>query len=75
MCWSIMVGVTGVEVRIGGHADLLYHAPWTIGAGGYLCPVARKVVEGASMVNRCMIEPGYLRRLARVLGWRAGMWR
>ena len=40
--------VTGVEVRIGGrHGDLLrYHAPWTIGAGGYLCPVARKVVEG-----------------------------
>ena len=40
--------VTGVEVRIGGRrGDLLrYHAPWTIGAGGYLCPVARKVVEG-----------------------------
>ena len=39
--------VTGVEIGIGGKRGEKrnYSAPWTIGAGGYQCPVARKIVK------------------------------
>jgi len=39
--------ITGVAIGIGGKKGEIrnYHAPWTIGAGGYQCPVARKIVK------------------------------
>ncbi|MCS5525738.1 MAG: FAD-dependent monooxygenase, partial [Candidatus Poseidoniaceae archaeon] len=56
--------ITGVSVRIGGRDGevLSYSAPWTIGAGGYQCPVARKVVKdlaGEEMVDRMHYCAGY----------------
>ncbi len=42
--------ITGVRVKEGGKRgggpELTYTAPLTIGAGGYNCPVARKITEG-----------------------------
>ena len=45
--------ITGVEVGIGGKKGELrdYSAPWTIGAGGYLCPVAKKIIRELEKKN------------------------
>ena len=56
--------ITGVEVKIGSDkSDLVtYVAPWTLGAGGYQCPVARKVVKdmaGEELVDRMHYCGGY----------------
>ena len=48
--------ITGVEIGIGGKRGekRVYSAPWTIGAGGYQCPVARKVVK--EMANEELVD-------------------
>ena len=56
--------ITGVEIGIGGKRGekRTYTAPWTIGAGGYQCPVARKVVKdlaGEELVDRMHYCGGY----------------
>ena len=56
--------VTGVEVGLGGKKGEKrnYAAPWTIGAGGYLCPVARTVVKDLAkeeLVDRMHYCGGY----------------
>ena len=56
--------ITGVSVRIGGRNGEVfsYSAPWTIGAGGYQCPVARKVIKdlaGEELVDRMHYCGGY----------------
>lgn len=56
--------VSGVEVGIGGKRGekRTYTAPWTIGAGGYQCPVARKVVKELAqeeLVDRMHYCGGY----------------
>ncbi len=49
--------IKGVEVVIGKNSGIIhtYTAPWTVGAGGYRCPVAKVVVEdlnGEKMVDK-----------------------
>ena len=49
--------ISGVEIGIGGKRGEKrnYSAPWTIGAGGYQCPVARKIIKemaGEELVDR-----------------------
>ena len=56
--------ITGVEIGIGGKRGekRVYSAPWTIGAGGYQCPVARKVVKEMAkeeLVDRMHYCGGY----------------
>lgn len=56
--------ITGVEVGIGGKKGEKrdYSAPWTIGAGGYLCPVAKKIIrdlEKEELVDRMHYCGGY----------------
>ena len=56
--------ITGVEVGIGGKRGEKreYSAPWTIGAGGYQCPVARKIVKEMAkeeLVDRMHYCGGY----------------
>ena len=56
--------ITGVSCRIGGRKGTMYdyHSDWTIGAGGYLCPVAKTVVKnvhGKEMVNLSHYCRGY----------------
>ena len=56
--------ITGVSCRIGGRKGTMYdyHSDWTIGAGGYLCPVAKTVVKnvhGKEMVNLSHYCGGY----------------
>jgi len=48
--------IIGVNVQIGGRkGDLFtYNAPWTIGAGGYQCPVARLIVK--DMFNEELVD-------------------
>jgi len=48
--------ITGVEIGIGGKRGekRVYSAPWTIGAGGYQCPVARKIVK--EMANEELVD-------------------
>ncbi|MDP6870116.1 MAG: NAD(P)/FAD-dependent oxidoreductase [Candidatus Poseidoniaceae archaeon] len=45
--------IEGVEVEIGKRSGIVnsYSAPWTVGAGGYRCPVAKTVVEGLNNEN------------------------
>lgn len=56
--------ITGVEIGIGGKRGekRTYTAPWTIGAGGYQCPVARKIVKELAkeeLVDRMHYCGGY----------------
>lgn len=56
--------ITGVEIGIGGRMreKRIYSAPWTIGAAGYLCPVARKIVKELAkeeLVDRMHYCGGY----------------
>ena len=56
--------ITGVEIGIGGKRGekRSYYAPWTIGAGGYQCPVARKIVKelaNEELVDRMHYCGGY----------------
>ena len=56
--------ITGVEIGIGGKRGekRTYSAPWTIGAGGYQCPVARKIVKEMAkeeLVDRMHYCGGY----------------
>jgi len=56
--------ITGVEIGIGGKRGekKTYSAPWTIGAGGYQCPVARKIVKELAkeeLVDRMHYCGGY----------------
>lgn len=56
--------ITGVEIGIGGKRGekKRYFAPWTIGAGGYQCPVARKIVKelaNEELVDRMHYCGGY----------------
>lgn len=56
--------ITGVEIGIGGRMreKRNYSAPWTIGAAGYLCPVARKIVKELAkeeLVDRMHYCGGY----------------
>ena len=56
--------ITGVEIGIGGKRGekRVYSAPWTIGAGGYQCPVARKIVKEMAkeeLVDRMHYCGGY----------------
>ena len=56
--------ITGVEIGIGGKRGekRSYYAPWTIGAGGYQCPVARKIVKelaNEELVDRMHYSGGY----------------
>ena len=56
--------IIGVNVQIGKKRDELftYSAPWTIGAGGYQCPVARKIVKemcNDELVDRMHYCGGY----------------
>ena len=56
--------ITGISCRIGGRKGKMYdyHSDWTIGAGGYLCPVAKTVVKmsmGKEMVNLSHYCGGY----------------
>ena len=56
--------ITGVEIGIGGkiREKRIYSAPWTIGAAGYLCPVARKIVKELAkeeLVDRMHYCGGY----------------
>lgn len=56
--------ITGVEIGIGGKRGekRTYSAPWTIGAGGYQCPVARKIVKELAkeeLVDRMHYCGGY----------------
>ena len=65
--------ITGVEVGIGGKRGEKreYSAPWTIGAGGYQCPVARKIVKEMAkeeLVDRMHYCGGYREYWAGVKG-------
>lgn len=56
--------ITGVQVRIGGKRGevLHFHAPWTIGAGGDRCPVAKKIVKemnGGDLIEKMHYCGGY----------------
>ena len=56
--------ITGVEIGIGGKRGerRVYSAPWTIGAAGYRCPVARKIVKEMAkeeLVDRMHYCGGY----------------
>ncbi len=56
--------ITGVEIGIGRRMreKRIYSAPWTIGAAGYLCPVARKIVKELAkeeLVDRMHYCGGY----------------
>lgn len=56
--------ITGVEIGIGGKMGekRVYSAPWTIGAAGYRCPVARKIVKDMAeeeLVDRMHYCGGY----------------
>lgn len=56
--------ITGVEIGIGGKRGekRVYSAPWTIGAAGYNCPVARKIVKEMAkeeLVDRMHYCGGY----------------
>jgi len=56
--------ITGVEIGIGGKRGekRVYSAPWTIGAGGYQCPVARKIIkemDKQELVDRMHYCGGY----------------
>ena len=56
--------ITGVEIGIGGKKGerRVYSAPWTIGAAGYRCPVARKIVKEMAeeeLVDRMHYCGGY----------------
>ena len=56
--------ITGVDVRIGGRKGEMfsYNADWTVGAGGYQCPVAKKIVRDMAkeeMVDKMHYCGGY----------------
>ena len=56
--------ITGVEIGIGGKRGekRIYSAPWTVGAAGYRCPVARKIVKEMAkeeLVDRMHYCGGY----------------
>ncbi len=65
--------ITGVEIGIGGKMGekRVYTAPWTIGAAGYRCPVARKIVKDLAqeeLVDRMHYCDGYREYWSNVKG-------
>ena len=65
--------ITGVEIGIGGKRGekRVYSAPWTIGAAGYNCPVARKIVKEMAkeeLVDRMHYSGGYCEYWSGVKG-------
>jgi len=56
--------ITGIQVGIGGKRGekMNFYAPWTIGAGGDRCPVARKIVKemaGQELIEKMHYCGGY----------------
>ena len=65
--------IEGITIGIGGKRGEKrdYSAPWTIGAGGYQCPVAKTIVEtinGEQMVDRMHYCGGFRQYLKGVKG-------
>ena len=56
--------ITGIQVGIGGKRGekMNFYSPWTIGAGGDRCPVARKIVKemaGQELIEKMHYCGGY----------------